>query len=117
MAVNHADGTLFASILMYPIAAAYAAFGAGTRWTTPLFVMAGLAIGVLVVSSSRFLLYSAMGRILSSRKLHDENGWLAWIVGVPLMLVYLAFPIAISCGGIYMTWYVSLVTAELLKSP
>ena len=112
MAVNHADGTLFASVLMYPIAAAYAAFVAGARWTTPLFSLAGLATGVLVVIASRFVLYSAMGRVLKSKMMQDENGWAAWIVGGPLMLAYLAFPVAITCAGLYLTYHASVWAAD-----
>ncbi len=116
MAVNHADGTLFASLLVYPIAAAYAAFGAGARWTAPLFFVAGLATGALIVIASRFVLYSVMGRVLTSKVMQDENGWPAWIVGTPLLIAYLAFPIAITCAGLYMTWLASDWAANTLNS-
>lgn len=114
MAVNHADGMRFASVVLYPIAAGYGAFGAGARWTTPLFVVAGLAIGVLTVLVSRFVLYSLMGRVLSSRMMQDENGWPAWIIGAPLMLVYFVYPIAIAYLGIYFAWRGSILVARAL---
>ena len=65
MAVNHADGMLFGSIFMYPIVGACAAFCAGARWMTPLFFVAGLAFGVVLVIASRFVLYSVMERVVT----------------------------------------------------
>ncbi len=114
MAVNHADGMLFASVVLYPVAAGYGAFGAGARWTTPLFVVAGLAIGVLTVLVSRFVLYSLMGRVFNLRMMQDENGWPAWIIGGPLMLVYFVYPMAIAYLGIYFAWRGSILVARAL---
>lgn len=114
MAVNHIDGMLFASVVFYPVAAGVAAFGAGSRFTMPLFVVGGLAIGVLTVRASRFAFYFIMGRLLTSRMMQNETGWAAWIIGVPLMLFYILLPIAITIVGIYITIYASVLAASAL---
>jgi hypothetical protein len=53
MAVNHADGTMFVSIVFYPIAAAITAAHAGAGWFTVLFIPASLAVGVAVIYAGR----------------------------------------------------------------
>lgn len=114
MAVNHADGMFFASVVLYPIAAGSAAFSAGARWTTPLFAVVGLAIGVMAVLVSRFALYSLMGRVCKLRMTQDENGWPAWIIGGPLMLGYFVYPIAVTGIGIFFVLHVSVLVARAL---
>ena len=48
MAVNHADGTMFVAVPVYPIAAGIGAARAGAGWLTPLFIVAGLAVGLCI---------------------------------------------------------------------
>ncbi|MCO8120439.1 hypothetical protein NHH03_01725 [Stieleria sp. TO1_6] len=117
MAVNHADGMLFGSVVMYPIAAGNAAFTAGARWMTLPFFAGGLVVGISLVIASRFVLYSVLGRVVTPGMMEDKNGWQAWIIAVPLMLFYLAYPIAITCAGIYMTYNGSQWAAQALWSP
>lgn len=114
MAVNHIDGMLFASIVFYPIVAGAAAFGAGSRFTVPIFVAGGLTIGVLTVLTSRFAFYFIMGRLLTSQMMQNETGWAAWIIGVPLMLFYILLPFAITIVGLHITIYASVLAARAL---
>lgn len=116
MAVNHADGTLFASILMYPATAAYASINNGGRWVTPLLVVASIGIGIAIITSARFVLYSLMERGIKSKLMANENGWPALILGPPIMLVYLAFPIVVTCLGLFIT-YAGCVWATKVTAP
>ena len=116
MAVNHADGTLFVSVPMYPIVGTYAAFIAGARWSLPVFLVAGLAFGVCIVTASRFALYRGMKHILDSQVMRNANGWPALIAGPPLMLVYIAFPYAVTALGFFLTFYYSVRIAIALAS-
>ena len=108
MAVNHADGTLFISVLLYPIAATLGAVHAGAKWSAPLFIPAGLGVGVLVVFASRRLLYAVMGRLLRSTLLQGEHWWREWIIGPPLLLLYLIYPYVVVGLGLYVTLYGSI---------
>ena len=104
MAVNHADGTLFASILMYPATAAYASIHNGGRWVTPFLVIASIGIGIAIITSARFVLYSLMERVIKSKLMANEDGWPALILGPPMMLIYLAFPIVVTSLGLFLTY-------------
>lgn len=115
MAANHADGMLFGSVLLYPIVAAHTAFSAGARWTTPLFFVVGLAIGLFLVTTSRFALYSVIEAFMSSRMAQSENRWYGWIIGAPVMLAYFLFPIAITCAGLYIVYHGSLWAVGLIS--
>jgi hypothetical protein len=104
MAVNHADGTLFASILMYPAAAAYASIHNGGRWVTPFLVITSIGIGIAIITSARFVLYSLMERVIKSKLMANEDGWPALILGPLMMLIYLAFPIVVTSLGLFLTY-------------
>jgi hypothetical protein len=104
MAVNHADGTLFASLLMYPAAAAYASIHNGGRWVTPFLVITSIGIGIAIITSARFVLYSLMERVIKSKLMANEDGWPALILGPPMMLIYLAFPIVVTSLGLFLTY-------------
>jgi hypothetical protein len=104
MAVNQADGTLFASIFMYPATAAYASIHHGGRWITPFLVVASVGIGIAIITSARFVLYSLMDRVIKSKTMASENGWPALILGLPLFFVYLAFPIVVTSLGLFIIY-------------
>lgn len=104
MAVNHADGILFASIWMYPATATYASIHNGGRWVTPFLVVASIGIGVAIITSARFVLYSLMERVIKSKRMANENGWSALLLGPPIMLFYLALPFVVTSLGLFITY-------------
>ena len=81
MAVNHADGTMFVSVLFFPVAAAVGAHSAGAGWFTALFVPFGLAIGCAVAYAGRKLIYGVLGFAMKTPK-----GWMQHVVSVPVMI-------------------------------
>jgi hypothetical protein len=107
MAVNHADGTLFVSILFYPTAAALAAARNGADWFTILFALAGLAFGVLVIYLGRKLVYAIthFGLYLASK---IRNKWIQQVFFTPFFLLYLILPYATIWTGIMGAWYGSI---------
>jgi hypothetical protein len=104
MAVNHADGIVFASIWMYPATAAYAAIHNGGRWVTPFLAVASIGIGITIITSARFVPYSLMERFIKSKLMANENGWLALLLGPPIMLFYLALPFVVTSLGLFITY-------------
>ena len=107
MAVNHADGTMFVSIVFYPIAAAITAAHAGAGWFTVLFKPASLAVGVAVIYAGRKIIYSMMDFGMS-RVSKAPKGWLQQVVAAPMMLLYIILPYAIVWAGVSATWFGSI---------
>ena len=103
MAVNHADGTLFVSIVFYPIAAGKAAISAQAGWFTILFVAASIPVGFAVISAGRKLIYWMMDLALG-RDSEKHSKWFQNIIGVPVFLAYFLLPLAITGAGIWGTW-------------
>jgi hypothetical protein len=103
MAINHADGTMISSLLLYPVAAGIGAARAGAGWWTILFVPAGLAIGVGVVYLGRKLVYLITGLGLNGAS-GTSKGWFKQIFFLPFLLLYIVLPIAIAYGGIVGVW-------------
>lgn len=123
MAVNHADGTLFISILFYPCAATWAAVHVGAGWWSPVFFLVACPLGYYYVMWSRGAFYWTLDRIVritSGRSMDDfavdespPGFWMSWIVGPPLMVFYLLGPwVIVFCGivatGIATVWIVAL---------
>src|ERR1700728_4823766 len=104
MAVNHADGMLFVSIIYYPIAAGVAAAHAGAGGFAVLFIPAGLAFGALVIYVGRKLVYSITGFALS-RAAKLPKGWIQQVLFAPFFLLYMILPVAIPCAGVAGTWF------------
>ena len=102
MAVNHADGMMFASVVFYPIVATKAALSADAGWIAAFFIPAGLAVGVGVTYVGRKIIYSMMECGL--KRTEAFKGWVQQIVGMPMLLLYLILPLAIPGAGIYGTW-------------
>jgi hypothetical protein len=100
MAVNHADGTMFVSVIFYPIAATKAALSVGAGWWALLFIPTGLAVGVAIAYVGRKLIYVMMRPVMESRRLKRSKGWVQWIVGGPVVLLYIMLPYAIVGAGI-----------------
>jgi hypothetical protein len=92
MAVNHADGTMFVSVLFYPIAAGLAATSARAGWFTILFVAAGVPVGVAIAFLGRQLIYLLMGFFLRRFPPETTSTWVSWVVGGPLFLAYIILP-------------------------
>ena len=107
MAVNHADGTLFSSVLLYPGVATAAAVLMGAKWFACFFIPAGLVIGVLFTFCARRALYAAMDRLFDGNA-EDETGWRLWIIWPTLMLLYVIFPYLVIGVGLYATWQGSI---------
>jgi hypothetical protein len=90
MAVNHADGMLFGLIWVYSVylvvagCSAFSAFSAGARWSLPLDAVAGLAIGLELVFTTRQLIYSLLEHVLKSRLMVNDQSFVAAAVGCPL---------------------------------
>jgi len=99
MAVNHADGTLIFSVVLYPVAAGIGAAQAGAGLWTVLFVPAGLAVGIGIVYVSRLLIYSIIGFGMKRGDAISQS-WLRWMFSIPFFLLYLLLPVAIVCAGI-----------------
>jgi hypothetical protein len=99
MAVNHADGMLFVSTVLYPIAAGMGAADAGARWLMVLFIPAGLAVGIGIVYVGRKLIYAITGFGLNATK-RIHKGWLQQVFFAPFFIFYLFTPLAIIAGGV-----------------
>jgi hypothetical protein len=106
MAVNHADGTLFASVLFYPVVAAMAGASAGAGWFTALLIPAGLALGLAVTCIGRRLIYLMMAAVV--KRTWTVKGWAEWILGVPMLVLYFTLPYSIVAAGLCGTWYGSI---------
>jgi hypothetical protein len=103
MPVNYADGTMFSSIVLYPIVAANAAISAHAGWFTIGLVAASLPVGFAVIATGRKLLYSILDPCM--RALPDErHRWLQWIIGGPLLLAYILLPLAFTASGLCGVW-------------
>jgi hypothetical protein len=107
MAVNHVDGTMFASVVFYPIVATKAAVSAGAGWFAVLFIPGGLVVGAAIAYIGRKLIY-AMMRPVVQRGLDRCSAWVEWIVGYPLLLLYMILPFAIVVAGVWTTWFGSI---------
>jgi hypothetical protein len=107
MAVNHADGTLFVSIVFYPIAAAAGAAHAGAGWFSILFIPAGLALGAGIIAVGRPLVYAITGFGLS-RGSKIPKGWLQQIFFAPFFLLYMILPLVIVWGSVAGIWFGSI---------
>lgn len=107
MAVNHADGTMFVSVIFYPIAATKAALSAGAGWWALLFIPAGLAVGVAIAYLGRKLIYAIMRPVMESG-LERSKSWVQWILDAPLFLLYIILPYAIVGAGVWSTWLGSI---------
>jgi len=103
MAVNHADGTMFTSIVFYPIAAGIGARSAGAGWLTALFVVAGIAVGIGVIYVGRKVIYPVL-EFGMSRASRISTSWLQQVAAAPLLILYLLLPFMIICGGVFGLW-------------
>ena len=112
MAINHGDGAMFTSIVFYPIAAGVGARSAGAGWFTPLFVVAGVAFGVVVIYVGRKIIYGVLDCGLR-RSSSISTGWIQQIAAVPLMILYVVLPFVFIGGGIFGTWRGSMWLVRL----
>ena len=104
MAVNYADGTLFVSLLFYPIAAMLGAMTGGARLTAPLFVVVSFPIGLVITHFGRKLLYWLMQPGIK-RIDQIRAKWIQQIAAAPMLLLYIAMPNVIIWSGVFGTWY------------
>jgi hypothetical protein len=103
MAVNHADGMIFTSVIIYPIAAAVGAAHAGAGWLTVFFIPVGLAAGIGVFRFGRAPVYAITGFGLSHASKMPRN-WIQQIFFLPFFLLYMILPLAIVWGGAFGIW-------------
>ena len=103
MPVNHADGTLFASVILCPIASTAAAVHAGANWLAVYFMPLGLGVGILIAYWGRIIVYSILTGGL--RKSSKETKLRQWLIGFPIMTLYIILPLVIAWGGIAGIWF------------
>lgn len=106
MPVNHADGTLFGSILFYPVVAVVGAWQAGARWLVVLFLPLGMLIGMPFIWLGRRLIYFFMGRALRMGE-KISPPWLQGIIFTPFFLFYIIAPYLVVFAGLWLTWSLS----------
>ena len=106
MAVNYADGFMFASIVMYPIIAGKAALSQGFSWLMLLFLPLSICIGIVVIYLGRKLTYGILGPCV--KRIERMTVWIQYILGTPLLLLYFVLPLAITGAGLYCTWIGSM---------
>ena len=113
MAVNLVDGTMFVSIVFYPIAAGVGAAHAGAGWFTVLFIPVGLAAGLGINHVGRGLVYLITGFGLScTSKL--PKGWIQDVFFAPFGLLYIILPYAIIWAGVVGIWSGSVWLARYI---
>jgi hypothetical protein len=110
MAVNHADGTMFVSIVMYPIVAGKAALSQGLGWLMLPFFPFSICVGVVVIYLGRKLIYGILDPCF--KRLEPMKVWAQQILGMPLFILYFVLPYAIICTGLYITWIGSVWLAQ-----
>lgn len=103
MAVNHADGMIFTSVIFCPIAAAVGAAHAGAGWLTILFIPVGLAAGVGIIYVGGKLVYAITGFGLS-RASKMPQSWIQQVFFAPFFLLYMILPLAILWAGVFGIW-------------
>jgi len=113
MAVNHADGQLFFSVPLFPIAAAIGAAQGGAGWFTVLFIPVGLVIGIGACRIGRAVVYSVTGFGLS-RSGKIQNRRIQTLLVLPFFAFYMILPLAIAWGGIAGVWAGSVWIARHL---
>jgi len=105
MAVNCVDGPLFAMSLMYPVAACVASAKAGAGWLSILLILPGLAVGIGMAFLGRTIVYATTGPLMAY--LDRQAGWtrtlLDSLLAIPILMMYLVFPYAVSIAGILAT--------------
>lgn len=104
MPVNHADGTLFFSVILYPLAAGKAAIDAHAGWFTILFVAVSIPFGIAVNFAGRKLVYSCT-EFLLGKEPDSRSKWLQWLVAGPAVVTYVVLPYAIVGAGLWATWF------------
>ena len=113
MAINHADGQLFGSVPLYPIAAGLGAAHGGAGWFTVLFIPVGLALGIGICVIGRAVVYSISGFGLSrGAKIHNRG--VQTVFFFPFFVLYVILPVAIACGGVFGIWAGSVWIARHL---
>ena len=85
--------------MFYPIAAGKAALPAHAGWFTPVFVAAGLLVGLAVISTSRKFIYSILERVLGD-PVTPHSRWFEWAMGAPMLVLYFILPYAITAVGL-----------------
>ena len=103
MAVNHADGTMFTSMVFCPIAAGVGAAHAGAGWFTVFFIPVGLAVGVGIFRFCRQPVYAITGFGMSFAS-KMSKGWIQQVVSLPFFLLYMILPLAIVWGAVFGIW-------------
>lgn len=103
MAVNHADGILFVSVMFYPFAAGKAAIDVQAGWFTILFVAVSIPFGIAINAGGRELIYFGLNIILGKEP-EKRSKWFQWLFGGPAFLIYFVLPYAVVGAGVYATW-------------
>ena len=107
MAVNHADGTLFFSLILYPLAAGKAALEAHAGWWAVLFIVVSIPFGIAVNFSGRKLVYSST-HLLMGQEGTSRARWIQCLLAGPVLLTYFFLPLAIVGAGLWATWFGTL---------
>lgn len=111
MAVNHADGQLFLSVPVYPVAAIVGSVYGGASWLAVILAPASLLVGIGVCKYGRSLVYSIIGSGLG-RSSQIKIRWIQSVAMFPYFLIYMILPVAIAWGGVFCVWTGSVWLAK-----
>jgi hypothetical protein len=111
MAVNHADGQFFLSVLFYPVAAIVGAVHGGAGWLAVFLAPASLVVGIGMCKYGRGLIYSILGTGLS-RGSRIKSRWIQSIAVLPYLILYVVLPMVIAWGGVFGIWAGSVWLAK-----
>ena len=104
MPVNHADGTLFFSIVIYPFAAGKAALSAHAGWWTVLFILASLPVGCAVIHTGRKFIYWMCDLALGDSS-QPRGGLYQVFVIAPASVAYFILPHAFNVAGFCSVYF------------
>ena len=102
MAINHADGMIFTSVIFCPIAAGAGAAHAGAGWLTVFFIPIGLAVGIGIFRFGRAPVYAITG--FGMNRASKLPRCFQPVIALPFLLVYIILPLVIVWGAVFGVW-------------
>ena len=114
MPVNHADGTLFCSIVLYPFAAGKAALSAHAGWWSAIFILASLPIGCAVIYTGRKFIYWMCDLVLGDSS-QPRASWYQVVVVAPASVAYFILPHAFNAAGLCSVYFGSIWLIQRLQ--
>ena len=114
MAVNLADGTLFAGMYLIPIVAGVGAIAAGAPWFTIPFAAAGFLFGLEVANVGRMVTYSSVG--FGLRIAVRMNFLAGQVFFLPFFGLYIVLPYAFFGAGVAGAFFGAAWSARYVTS-